>query len=173
MSRAAETYLEPQIFELGKGTVAVVRHRGGGRVEVGIFLVDMYCLGAKDAMYWTGNEAELSEKLWSRVFLNGEPRKESGAYGRKLVEDAVAYARSLGFSPGPDYKKGARVFGGIEPKECTEEFTFGKDGKPFYISGPDADQASIDRILGHLRKRCGEGGFHFLVAADQFADQGE
>ncbi len=79
MSRAAETYLEPQIFELGKGTVAVVRHRGGGRVEAGIFLVDTYCLGAKD---------------------------------------------------------------------------------------PDADPDSVDRILGHLRKRCGKDGFHFLVAAD-------
>ena len=90
------------------------------------------------------------------------------AAARKLTEDAISYARGLGFSPGVDYKKASRVFGGITTADCDEEFMFGKDDKPLYIQGPSDSPARVERILRALEARCGEGGYHYIVAMDDF-----
>ena len=90
------------------------------------------------------------------------------AAARKLTEDAISYARGLGFSPGADYKKASRVFGGITTADCDEQFRFGKNDKPLYIQGPSDSQARVGRILRVLEARCGEGGYHYIVAADDF-----
>ena len=107
-----------------------------------------------------------------KVFWIGLPRRAAGANdasgGAQAGRDAVGYARALGFSPGLDYKKASRVFGGITTADCDEEFVFGKDGKPFYIQGPSDSSTRAERILRALEARCGEGGYHYIVAADDF-----
>ena len=51
----------------------------------------------------------------------------------------------------------------------TETFPFGRDGKPFYVSGPNDSPTRIRRILDTLVKCVGEGGFDYLVHVDEFA----
>lgn len=145
----------------GQGIVAIFRCRGEERLEVGCFLVDSYCLGVKDAWHKVIDKADLPE-LKQRIFENDYLEKE-GAWGRKLVEGAVDYARQLGFSPHRDYKKAARVFGGIQAENCDEAFVFGKDGKPFYIASENDSDEKINKIIRHLLVRCGEDNFHYLV----------
>ncbi len=48
---------------------------------------------------------------------------------------------------------------GVDPSTCPREFTYGRDGKPFYISGPHESLAQAKAISQRLRA---EGG-HFLV----------
>jgi hypothetical protein len=43
---------------------------------------------------------------------------------------------------------------------------FGKDDKPFYIQGPSDSPARVERILRALEVRCGEGGYHYIIAGD-------
>ncbi len=38
---------------------------------------------------------------------------------------------------------------------------FGKDGKPFYISGP---RDNADRIIATLKEHVGNGNFHYLLS---------
>jgi hypothetical protein len=46
----------------------------------------------------------------------------------------LAFAAKFGFSPHVDWQQ-AKVI--IEPERTfSDKFTFGRDGKPFYISGP-------------------------------------
>jgi hypothetical protein len=42
-------------------------------------------------------------------------------------------------------------------------FTFGKDGKPFYISGPRDTPERSRAIVDRLMERCGPGRFDYLV----------
>jgi len=112
--------------------------------------------------------ADYQESLIDRLFPDGDPVRMSPAAARKLTEDAISYARGLGFSPGADYKKASRVFGGITTADCDEQFIFGKDDKPFYIQGPSDSPARAERILRALDARCGKGGYHYIVAADDF-----
>ena len=45
---------------------------------------------------------------------------------------------------------------------------FGKDDKPFYIQGPSDSPARVERILRALEARCGEGGYHYIIAGGNF-----
>src|SRR5262245_38696707 len=83
---------------------------------------------------------------------------------RKLVEGAEAYARDLGFSPHPDYQRARRIFGDLDPTACPTHYTFGKDGKPFFMSGPYDTPARCRKIIDTLTRRCGPEGFHYTVA---------
>ena len=169
MKHSPEALRSANLFDAGCGYLVVSRFRADGRVEAGFFLLDVFCLGVKDAGFYRFNSiADYQENLIDRLFPDGNPVRMTPAAARKLTEDAISYARGLGFSPGADYKKASRVFGGITTADCDEQFTFGKNGKPLYIQGPSDSPARVGRILRALEARCGEGGYHYIVAADDF-----
>jgi len=143
--------------------VVVCRYKSGGRVEAGCFLVDVYCLGVKDAFFRVFEEEEFQEVCLARYFPKGVPVPKPASWGRKLVEEAMRYAASLGFTPHADFKKGARVFGGVEASECAEKFVFGNEGKPLYVQGPYDGAAKAERILATLRTKFGDDGFHYII----------
>jgi hypothetical protein len=164
MSKQTRSYVSENINTLGHGYVVVSRKNGRGRIESGVFLVDIYCRGVKGAFL---NICELEEEFLNdflpKVYPDAVPEAKAGAWGRKLVEGAVAYANKLGFAPCADYKMAARVFGGINAAECTETFVYGKDGKPFFIQGLNDTPFDVRRMLAQLKARCGENNFHYLV----------
>ena len=152
---------------MGCGYVVICRFKADGRCEAGYFLLDVFCLGVKDGGFESFSDfSDFEENLLNPIFRDGEPVRMTPAAGRKLIEDAVAYARDLGFAPGADYKKASRVLGGITTTECGEEFVFGKDGQPFYIQGPSESPAHSEWILQTLDRRCGDGGYDYLLAED-------
>lgn len=87
----------------------------------------------------------------------------SPACARKLIEGAVAYARSLGLEPHSDYWRGARVFGGINPDDCQQEFVYGKDGKPLFVQSPNDSPQFAERVMAILTRRLGAGGYHYVL----------
>jgi hypothetical protein len=98
-----------------------------------------------------------------RTFRGGKSKPFSPAAVRKYVEGAVAYARDLGFAPDEDYQAARGIFGDIDPASASETFEYGKDGKPFYISGPNESSHRVREIVATLARVKGEGGFDFLV----------
>ncbi|MGE0128081.1 MAG: hypothetical protein AB7U82_08375 [Blastocatellales bacterium] len=152
-------YVADDVFDQGIGHVVVSR-LSGSQVAAGIYLVDAYCLGVKDAF------AMLKPRQVFEDFIANSPmrlREVEPAYAKKLVEASIAYARDLGFEPHPDYKLPRKILNGIDASECSVEFTFGKDGKPFFVSGPYDSEARSKRIVDTLHRRCGAGGYEYMV----------
>jgi hypothetical protein len=173
MKRLHEALRSANLFDLGCGYLVVSRFKADGRVEVGFFLLDVFCLGVKDAGFCQFHSiADYQDDFIHRLFPDGNPVRMTPEAARKLIEDAISYAKGLGFSPSADYKKASRVFGGITTADCAEQFVFGKDGKPFYIQGPSESPARVERILRALEARCGEGGYHYIIAGDNFEPVG-
>jgi hypothetical protein len=169
MKHPPEAWRSAELFDSGCGYLVVSRFKADGRVESGFFLLDVFCLGVKDAGFHCFNSiADYRESLLDRLFPNEDPVRMTPAAARKLTEDAISYAMGLGFSPGDDYKKASRVFGGITTADCNEQFIFGKDDKPLYIQGPSDSPARVERILRALEARCGEDGYQYIVVADDF-----
>lgn len=164
--RPTEAFRSARLFETGIGHVVVARFKLSGEAEVGVFLVDVYCLGVKDGFFSRVWGSEYEKDLLAEVFHNDEKLPLSPACARKLVEGAVAYARSLGFPPHEDYRMACRVLGGIDAEECTEPFTYGHKGKPFYIQGPNESERLATHIVEQLRQCRGDGNYDFLVAAN-------
>ena len=169
MKHPPEAFRSAKLFDSGSGYIVVSRFKADGRVESGFFLLDVFCLGVKDAGFHCFNSmADYQQSLLDRLFTDEDRVRMTPAAARKLTEDAISYAGGLGFSAGVDYKKASRVFGGIKTADCDEEFMFGKDDKPLYIQRPSDSPARVERILRALEARCGEGGFHYIVATDDF-----
>lgn len=132
-----------------------------------MFLLDVFCLGVKDAFYTRVSSAEYDAEVLGRIFPEGNRKPLDPPSARKLVEGAVAFAQRLGFALHPVYKLGCRVFGGIKTADSAATFTFGKDGKPFYVQGPHNSFEKGLRIMNVLGAHCGKDGFHFLVGANE------
>jgi hypothetical protein len=80
--------------------------------------------------------------------------------GRELILGAVQYARELGFEPADAFDGDAAAFLGEWDEPGRIEF--GRDGQPFYLSGPYDNPAAVMRTL---ERSVGAGNFQFSVAA--------
>jgi hypothetical protein len=147
----------------GIANVAVLRFPDSGMASIGLFLVDTFCLGVKDATLWDDmTEAELRDEVESR-FPPGTMEQIGPADAKKLIEGALAYAQKLGFSPARDYRKARRVLGGIDTAPSPGEFTYGDQGRPHYIQGPSDSDERADRVRAILEARLGPGGYAFTT----------
>jgi hypothetical protein len=159
------------LFEIGIGWVIVARFKSAGqRVEAGVFLVDVCCRGVKLAHYESCDRRDYLERVRGHYQSDFPMAFVEPWCARKLVEQANQYARELGFLPHPDYKKAARVFGGLHAEQCSQNFTFGRNGKPFYVRGPRETEEQARCTLQQLERRCGPGNYDFLVALGNAED---
>jgi hypothetical protein len=147
----------------GLGWVCLSRELPGNSVAFGVFLVDRYCLGVKNALADIGGRFTYDSRIVRQLRGRAPARDLTPAAARKLVEGSVAYAAALGLHPHPDYHKAKLIFGDVDPGECTEEFEFGNDGKPYFISGPNDTPERCRLILHTLEQACGPDGFHYTI----------
>ncbi len=162
-SPIGDCLVSTSLFEEGIGHVVLTRALPGGDLAVAGFLVDTYCLGVKNALYRGFSSTEF--ELYRRQIEQLTPLESiHPSCLRKLVEGAVRYARDLGFLPHSDYARAARLFGDIDAAACPVRYSYGKDGKPFYINGPNETPAQSRRILETLARKLGPDGFHHLTA---------
>ena len=167
MSRLTEAYVSANLFEAGIGYVVVARFRGRGEMEAGVFLLDVFCLGAKNAFHTRASTAEYDSQILEQILPADNRKPLDPPSARKLIEGAVGYAQSFGLAPHPDYKMACRVLGGIKSADSTATFTFGEKGKPLFVQGPNDSPDFCQRILKQLRTRCGVDGFHFIILANE------
>jgi hypothetical protein len=130
-----EALVPAELFELGIGNLFFSRSLPDRRIALGGFLLDVFCLGVKNAFVAIVARDEYLRRL-SDFSLGGRLQPIEPACFRKLVEGGVAYARALGFSPHEDYAVASQIFGDVESSACPRLFEYGRDGKPVYVSGP-------------------------------------
>ena len=97
LKRATEAFVSSALFELGTGSVILSRFKSDCRVESGVFLLDVYCLGVKDATFVRLDTAEYENELLKPYSARDALEPIEPPCARKLVEDAVRYAAGLGF----------------------------------------------------------------------------
>lgn len=156
-----ECLMSRSLFDLGIGQVMIARELPMGQIAVVIFLLDVYCLGAKDVMFGVFGTAEYREK--TRFTADGSFEPVAAQTARNLVEGAVEYAQRLGLPPHHDFPLASRIFAGIDPASSDRTFSYGKDGKPFYVSGPRDTLVKSRRVVAALENACGPGGFDYTV----------
>lgn len=146
----------------GIGTVVVSRKTAQGQVLIAVFLLDVYCLGIKNAFLQLLNLDQYAAHL--EHIGDQEPIQAiHPACARKLVEDARDWAKQLGFSPHKDYKQAKLIFGDIEKQTCPRSFTFGRGGKPYYVAGPNDSASFQRRVMNKLHRRLGSDGFDYML----------
>jgi len=156
-----DAYIEKNWELIGITFVLVCRTRDDGLTDVGAFLVDLYCLGVKDAFF----EAEMSKAELDTLLIERLPEefreRIHPACAKKLIEGAIDYAETLGFAPHRDYRKARKVLSSLDAAACPREFTYGCDGRPCYVRGLNDSEERTDRILAILDARLGPDGFDY------------
>jgi len=158
-----ECLINPHWREAGHARVLVSRKKPDGRIAFGAFLVDLYCLGVKEVIADEDTPKSKYESLKPMVYMDGDPVPCDPHLGHTVIYGAVKYARSLGFEPHEDFEEGKDVLMPESAINFDLSVKFGKDGKPFYVQGPEDD---VDHVLAMLKKSVGEGNFSFISEAD-------
>jgi hypothetical protein len=156
---------------MGIGNIVVARRtqEEGDHCKTA-FVVDVYCLGVKNALFKVASEFEYEntmKPMLIEVRQDNFFEKVHPACARKLIEGAIFYANEMGFSPHRDYRDVKGIFGNIETNVCPEKYIYGNEGKPFYIRGPNESTAQTKRIIDQLHKICGEGNYDYLAMLDE------
>jgi hypothetical protein len=154
------------LWEEGIGEVLLSRQLHDGQVAFVVFLVDMYCLGVKDVIVAIGTRQRYDQQLYHKLASRGL-NELAPQCARKLVEGAVNYALNLGLSPHPDYRIAKQIFGDISADACSEQYEYGKDGRPFFMSGPFDDRARCQQVLQALEDHCGPDGYHYVIGVEE------
>src|SRR5688572_75774 len=139
--------------------VLLAREHRYNNVSVCGYLVDVYCLGVKDALgprRMTRQEFEAFVPLYFSSYA-GPPVPAPVELAQHLVHGAVDYALALGFDPCRDFERARSHLG---DRTVPSPITFGRDGRPYFINGPRDD---ADRVLATLRRSVGEGGFDYVL----------
>ncbi|MFN0120205.1 MAG: hypothetical protein ACKV2V_06855, partial [Blastocatellia bacterium] len=130
-----ECYVPKNLSETGMGVAMVSRLLPDGRIAAATFLLDTWCLGIKDADA-KGMRKEAYPEYVRLVSQSGAMEKKEPSYVKKLITDLEAWSANLGFSPHPDYRVAKRLIEDLIGENCTETFTFGRNGRPHFVSGP-------------------------------------
>lgn len=164
----------PSLWDNGIGYVLLSRELHNGQVAFANFMVDVWCLGVKDVHMDVISRSQYRDELVPQMSRLEPLQDVSPSYARKLVEGAVEYARGLELPPHREYRTARELFGDIDPNECTEQFEFGRDGKPFFVAGPFDSPQRCSQIASILASVRGPGNFDYLVkmSADDFATSG-
>lgn len=157
-------FVRKSIFSEGIGTAIVSREMPNGHLGVGVYLLDVWCLGVKNTYFSILSENEFLDRI-KQIEVNEHLETLHPSCARKIIEQCVEYSDKLGFKPHKDYKISRQLLMDLDPNVCPNQYTFGKDGKPFYISGPNENQNQSKKIVEKLLRHCGEGNFDYIVSA--------
>ena len=147
--------------EGGLATIVVARRQPNGNIVYGCYLVDVFCLGVKNAFC----NADIPVSQFRREVLpkavHGDtPQPISVALAHEIIYGAIEYAAQWGFRPHRDYKQAQPILDLPDAHEQSGKVEFGKDGKPLYVSGPYDNPDAIVRQLG---RTAGAGNYDYLV----------
>lgn len=149
--------------ESGMANILVARKHVNGHRTVAIFLVDLKCLGIKDAGYLFNME-EYEFEDFVQKFTENDCVECAYNLVHNIIYGALEYAEDYGFSPYKNWEVAQYVLEEDDDRIPLIDIDFGgDDGNPMYISGPNEDAAKQDQILGILKRTVGEGNYHFMV----------
>lgn len=156
-----ECLIDEKWEETQFSSVVVSRQKKNGSLVVGIFIVDMQCLGVKDTSFdndmspddYQNQIGMMTEKMQVNFV------KIEANLCFNIIYGAIEFAEDCGFQPHKDFSISKYILDDVESVEF-EEVVFGVNGKPFYAAGPFDNTA---KIIATLEKKVGEGNFEVLI----------
>ncbi len=151
-----------EIVDKGLAQLVVTRAKPSGKYLVGVYLVDVWCLGVKNTFFQPNfDQDELNELLEQIAEPEDHGKYQVGyEWTHRLIYDSIDYAESLGFFPNKDFSQSRYI---LEPEPTVEEvfdFEFGKDGRPFLMVGPYDDGP---KLMATLTRTVGAGNFEYMM----------
>ncbi len=165
-------YINEDWQTAGLAVISAVRIMPSGNIVYGTYLVDVFCLGVKDAGYrFNLKSSDAQDEIMQRYELTGlEAIEIKPDFAQNIIYGAIEYAAQFKFAPHKDFDLAEYI---LDPADEIPfmDIEFGKNGRPFYISGP---HDNVDLILHKLNITVGVGNYETLIrlggSYDEFDD---
>jgi len=92
-----ECLIPNDLFISGLGELVVTRRIPNGDIAMSAFVIDVFCLGVKDAMFMVLPESEYEHRIKGRMTATGDRdfEKLHQTCAKKLLDGVVDYAKEL------------------------------------------------------------------------------
>lgn len=155
----------------GLAEIVIGRRHTNGNVTFGVYLVDVFCVGVKDAFYnFNVSVDTFEEMIYS---LSGELNMIEIDYvlAHNIIYAAIEYAEDLGIKPCKDFTLAEYIL-----EEDTDEIELmdiecGKDGKPLFVVSDFYTPAQANGIIQQLEKSVGKDNFYVLMTDSDDDDE--
>ena len=150
----------------GMANITITRRHSNNNFTVGMYLVDLKCLGVKDThSLFNVSPAEYRE-LIDTIERNHDLESIPYNLAHNIVFAGLEFADDYGFKPHSDFSLSQYIL-----EEDTDDIelidiTCGENGKPLYVRGPMESDLRAAQILAQLEKTAGPGNFDFVNAFD-------
>ncbi len=149
--------------ESGIADVIVSRKHVNGKITVGVYLVDLLCLGIKDTFYVFNEEEEgFLERMAQQAI---DLQEIDYTLAHNIIYTGHDFAMEFDIHPHKEFQTTKFIL-----EEDTDAIplvdvpTGDEDGKPHLIVSPEYHYRPA---LEKLRKNAGEGNFHFTIGVDE------
>lgn len=159
-------YVSDDIWKEGIGVVVVTRLHKGGKRTVGFFLIDVFCLGVKDAGYRVRMDDSECDSFMER-FDEMQMREASYEEAHNIVYGALSFAEEAGIGPCKDFALAKYVLEEDTDDIPLIEYQFGKDGMHYLFAN---SQLEASRYLPLMSKNLGDGNYRYVISAGFASD---
>ncbi len=154
--------------EPGLVEIVLARQQPDGDICFGVYLVDKLCLGLKNTFARANySPGRYHDEVNNGIFREMKSQECTIELAHQMIYQSIDYAAQFGFEPQRDFALSQFM---LQPRGELEEpyhLTFGKDGKPLYISGPHDNP---QRIIRQLEKTAGPGNYDYIALMGGFGD---
>lgn len=158
-----ESFISEDWKEKGLASIFVSKIMPSGNFIIGVYLVDVFCLGLKNTLYQFNLTKTDYNEFYEKLDINENLIPCSLELAHNIIYGAIDYADELGFSPNGDFNITENILDDNFISDGIDEIEFGKDGKPFYIAGPDDN---IKKIIATLNRSVGETNYLYVHPKD-------
>jgi hypothetical protein len=156
----------------GLANITVARKHSNGNITLGRFLVDLKCLGVKDAHYLFNVSEHEYKKIAGETYdeMNSEPVSYTLAHN--IIYAGIEFADDYRFKPHKDFTSVAQYI----LEEDTDDIELidiecGEDGKPFYMRGPLDTEKRANQIIAQLEREAGPGNYEVVWQTEEDFDE--
>ena len=154
--------------------IVVARKHTNGNITLGMYLVDLNCLGVKDAYYLFN----ISEQNYKEYIIDKEEDTElkfiSYTLAHNIIYAGVEFAEDYGFKPHKIYTSVAQYILEEDTKDIKlMDIKCGVDGKPVFYRDPFDNDASSKHIVAQLEREAGPGNYSVVDIGEMDEDEWE
>lgn len=126
-------YLNRNWRESGLASIHVLRRVPGGGLALGAFLVDIWCLGLKDAWGRLDITMEQFREMMDRYPAEADLVRVDVGVAQRLVAGGIRFARQNSFRLPAKYERWTALLGEIPDPASADLSDFSADGKLCYV----------------------------------------
>jgi hypothetical protein len=154
--------------ESGFAQITIFRKHVNDNYTIGFYLVDLLCLGVKDAFYLFNVPQQEFEDNYATRMDQMPTKKIPYTLAHNIIYAGLEFAEEYGFKPHKTFTSVARYI----LEEDTDDIELidipcghEDDGKPVFFKGPNEDEAFVKKVVAQLDKSAGQGNYYYFELA--------